>query len=116
MSKVISISPSTEEVYGELPETSYAELQGIVKAARSERIWRNTEMSQRIHWVMKLAHLLEQRKGIIARTMAEEMGKPLKAGRHEIDLAIKRIQAYGKQIPSFLDDEILYEDDKEKYY
>ncbi len=114
MSKVVSINPSTEEVYGELPETPYAELQGIVRAARTEHTWRNTEMSQRIHWVMKLTHLLEQRKEIIVRTMAEEMGKPLKAGRHEVDLAIKRIQAYCKQIPGFLEDEILFEDASEK--
>lgn len=114
MSKVFSINPSTEEVYGEMPETSYAEIHESVKTARVDHTWSNIEMNGRVHWMMKFTHLLEQRKEIIARTMTEEMGKPLKAGRHEVDLAVKRIQAYCKQIPGFLEDEIIFEDVVEK--
>lgn len=111
---MVSINPATEEIYGELPETSFSQLRDMVAAAKKESAWRRKSTGERVDEIIKLGHLLEQRKEIIARTMAEEMGKPLKAGRHEIDLAVKRIQAYCKQVPGFLDDEILFEDEKEK--
>ncbi|MBI2449229.1 aldehyde dehydrogenase family protein [Candidatus Pacearchaeota archaeon] len=100
--------------YGELEETSDSELQQIVSSARNDKIWANINIKKRVEIISKLIDLLEKNKEAIAHVMANEMGKPLKAGKHEIEIAKKRVIDYCDMIPEFIKDEILFEDNKEK--
>ena len=114
MGKVTSINPSTEEVYGELEESSASEINQKVKVARENHEWGKKKIEERVEVVRRLIDLLDSKKEELVRVMAMEMGKPLKAGRHEISIAQKRIFDYCAMIPSFISDEILFEDVKEK--
>ncbi len=114
MSKIISINPSTEEIYGEIDETPEEEIDKIIKEAKKEKNLSTLTAEKRAEIISHLIDLLDKNKDKIALVMANEIGKPLKAGRHEIEIAKKRIEAYCKKIPEFIADELLFEDNSEK--
>lgn len=114
MTKIIEINPSTEEIYKEFEITSFKEIDKIVKNASEEKNWKEKTISDRINIIKKIIPLLEQNKELFARTMANEIGKPLKAGRHELTIIKKRIEDYLIMIPEFLKDEVLFETKIEK--
>lgn len=114
MGKIVSINPMTEEVYGEIEETPAAELEKIVAAANGGASWRSLSANRRAEVVSHLADLLGENKEVLARTMAEETGKPLRAGRLEVELARRRVAADCAQVPAFIAPETLFEDETEK--
>ncbi len=114
MGKIVSINPTTEEIYGELEENSDIEIIEKVKMAREERNWSRSRIENRVEIVKGLVELLEESKEKIARVMAFEIGKPLKAGRHEIEIAKKRILDFCKIIPDFIKDNVLFDNNVEK--
>ena len=114
MTKVVSINPSTEEIYGELDESSASEINQKVKVVRENHEWGRKKIEERIEVVRKLIDLLDSKREELVRVMAMEMGKPLKAGRHEIEIAQKRISDYCNMIPSFISDEILFDSESER--
>ncbi len=114
MAKIVSINPTTEEVYGEVEETSVPELEEMVAAANGDLSWRCLSGGERAEVVSRLGDLLEENKEALARTMAEETGKPVKAGRLEVELAKRRVAAYCAQVPGFIAPETLFEDENEK--
>ncbi len=109
-----AINPSTEEVYGALEEFSFEEIEAAVKKAKMERMWADMPIEERKKIIMRFGEILEKRKEEIARVMAGEIGKPLKAGRHEIDIAKKRLEAFCSLVPDYIKDEINFEDENEK--
>lgn len=114
MPKVISINPATEEAYGVLEETPSSEIDKIVETMKKDSKWAKLKIEERVKIILKITGLLEENKEEISRMMAQEMGKAVKSGKHEVEITIKRIEAYCKQIPSFIEDEVLFEDEKEK--
>ncbi len=114
MAKIVSINPATEQVYGELDETSASELSEAVAAANSDASWRHLCAGERAEIVSHLVDLLDEHKEALAHTMAEETGKPVTAGRFEVDLTKRRVTAYCEQVPGFIASETLYEDEHEK--
>ena len=114
MGKVVSINPITEKVYGELEENSDTEIIKKVERAGEDRNWGRSRIEYRVEIILKFVELLEAGKEKIAKLMALEIGKPLKAGRHEIEIAQKRILDFCKIIPDFIRDEVLFGDENEK--
>ncbi len=112
--KIIGINPSTEETYKEFFSTPEKEIDKIVENAREERKWEEKNIEERINIIKKIIPLLEENKENFAKTMALEIGKPLKAGRHEVEIIKKRINDYCEMIPEFLKEEILFETETEK--
>lgn len=108
------INPATEELFGAIDETTPQELEQFVRLSKEDTSWRSKTITQRVEIIRKIVNLLEQQKEDIAHTMAEEMGKPLKAGRHEIEITRKRIEAFCRLVPEFISDEVLFEDENEK--
>ena len=76
--------------------------------------WADSTAENRAKIVTHLPKFLIQHKEELARAMASEIGKPLKAGRHEVVIASLRVEAFCKQIPEFLRSEIVFEDEKEQ--
>ena len=114
MSKLTLINPATEETFGELEEDSDFEIEEKIKKARESREWREKTAGERAEIILRFADLLEESREELAIIMANEIGKPLKAGRHEVEIAKKRLIDFCNMIPKFLEDEILFEDNKEK--
>ena len=114
MEKFIEINPTTEEIYKEFTSTSKEEINKIVENARQEKLWKQKSIEERINILKKILSILEQKKELFAKTMALEIGKPLKAGRHELTIIKKCIEDYLQMIPEFIKDEILFETETEK--
>lgn len=91
MARVISINPTTEEIFGELEEDSDSTIAEKVSNAMEDKSWGKKLVGDRARIIGRLVDLLEENKEDLARTMAMEMGKPIKAGRHEIDIAKKNV-------------------------
>ena len=73
------ISASTEEVMGRIPEGDYADVQAAVAAARRAFDgWAATPVAERAAFLKKIQEGLKARTDDIARTIAGEVGMPLK--------------------------------------
>jgi acyl-CoA reductase-like NAD-dependent aldehyde dehydrogenase len=114
MGKVVSVNPTTGEIFGVLEDSSNLILSEKIIKARNNLSWSKRSIVERVVIIEKFASLLGEYKEELARTMAMEMGKPLSLGRHEVEIAIKRVKEFCKMIPSFIEDEIIFEDEKEK--
>ena len=114
MGKIISVNPATEEIYGQLDESSDSGILEKVKIANENKEWAGRSVYERVEIISGLIDLLDFGKEEIARIAALEMGKPLKAGRHEVEITKKRIFDYCKLIPGYIDDELLFDSDIER--
>ena len=77
-------------------------------------LWSAITPTARAKIIAHLPRLLIKHREELSRVMASEIGKPLKAGRHEVVIASDRVMAFCKQIPGFLHDEIVFEDTHEQ--
>ncbi|MAD94292.1 MAG: NAD-dependent succinate-semialdehyde dehydrogenase [Rhodobacteraceae bacterium] len=103
------INPATEEVLGELPHASQADLDAALAAAdRGFKVWRATTPLARQIILNKAADLMEERKASIAQNIALDMGKPAGEASLEMDFVIGCLRwdaeqgkrNYGRLIPT----------------
>ncbi|HSL25539.1 MAG TPA: NAD-dependent succinate-semialdehyde dehydrogenase [Acidimicrobiia bacterium] len=81
-----SINPTTGEVIADYPEHSWEEVDSrLVAAHRAFSSWRRVPFTARGELMRAVAERLESRKEELARLMALEMGKPIAAGRAEVE-------------------------------
>jgi len=102
------INPATQEVLGELPLASAADLDRALKASASGfKIWRHVPAFERQQIMERAARLMEERKETLAENLTMEMGKPLNEARMEMDFTINVLRwyaeegkrAYGRLVP-----------------
>jgi succinate-semialdehyde dehydrogenase/glutarate-semialdehyde dehydrogenase len=92
------VNPATEEVLGELPLASNADLDRALEASRRGfREWKAMSALQRQAIMERAASLIEQRKEHIARTCTMEMGKPIAESRMEVDFVAGVTRWYGEE-------------------
>ncbi|MDW7710364.1 MAG: NAD-dependent succinate-semialdehyde dehydrogenase [Deferrisomatales bacterium] len=81
-----SVNPNTGRPIRSYPAASPAELERAVgEAGHAFRSWRRSGFPERSRCLREAARLLRARAGEYARLMAEEMGKPVRAGRAEAE-------------------------------
>ena len=81
-----SINPTTGELVAEYPDHTWSEVEArLENAQRAFKDWRRTPMATRADHMRRAAEGLEARKDEFARLMALEMGKPVTAGRAEVE-------------------------------
>jgi succinate-semialdehyde dehydrogenase/glutarate-semialdehyde dehydrogenase len=81
-----SINPTTGELVAEFPDHTWNEVEARLETAhRAFKDWRRTPIATRAEHLRRAAEGLEARKDEFARLMAMEMGKPVTAGRAEVD-------------------------------
>src|SRR5688500_18954572 len=101
-----SVNPMSGQVVREYPEASERELRNaLLEASCAFAGWRNVPMAQRAEKMRAAADRLDARKDELARLMALEMGKPLAAGRAEIEKCAAACRFYAEEAASFLADE-----------
>ncbi len=102
------INPATEEVLGQLPLASNADLdEAITAACDGFKIWRATPAVQRQQIMEKTARILEDRQDEMAENLTLEMGKPVGEAKMELDFTIAVLRwyaeegkrAYGRLVP-----------------
>jgi succinate-semialdehyde dehydrogenase / glutarate-semialdehyde dehydrogenase len=81
-----STNPATEEVVETYEEHTPDQVDALIAEAHSRHLeWRRTGFGHRAGILRAVAGLLEERRDDLARLMAVEMGKPVGAGRGEVD-------------------------------
>ncbi len=92
------INPATEEVLGEVPHASAADLDSALAAsADGFKVWRAKTPIQRQAVMEKAARLMEDRIDANARTLTMEMGKPLAEAKAELQFVIDCTRWYGEE-------------------
>ncbi len=94
----VVINPATEEVIGEVPHASAADLDDALSAsAEGFKVWRARTPLQRQVVMEKAARLMEERIDAMARTLTMEMGKPLGEAKAELQFVIDCTRWYGEE-------------------
>ncbi|HUF87451.1 MAG TPA: NAD-dependent succinate-semialdehyde dehydrogenase [Thermohalobaculum sp.] len=92
------LNPASEQVLGQVPHASAAELDMALEASREGfGLWRNTTPLKRQAVMEKAARILEERADAIARNLTMEMGKPLAEAKLELGFAIDVLRWYGEE-------------------
>ena len=103
------VDPATEEVVGELPVASTADLDEALEAAATAfPVWRDTPAYDRYGVLRRAADLLRERAGEIGRATTVEQGKPVAEAVGEVHGAADILdwfaeegrRVYGRIVPS----------------
>ncbi|WP_319446945.1 MULTISPECIES: non-phosphorylative glyceraldehyde 3-phosphate dehydrogenase TadD [unclassified Mycobacterium] len=105
------INPATGEVFTEVPDTSAAQLDGAVDAARDAATgWAATSLADRQKTVLALVEHVRANIDELARLVTLEQGKPLAKAAGEIDSGLRGLERYASwDIPV----EVIRDDDTE---
>jgi aldehyde dehydrogenase (NAD+) len=93
----------TGEVMGRVPAGNEKDIDAAVRAARGAfESWRETPVEKRAELLEKISGALKARSDELARTIAQEVGMPLKlAGRIQAGLPIANFANYSKLLREF---------------
>jgi len=98
-----SINPATGEVLEAFAATAPPELEQVLaRADAAWREWGQRAPGERAKLLSGVAGLLRERKARYARTMALEMGKPLRQGEAEAEKCAWACDYYAEHGPAFL--------------
>lgn len=111
-----SINPATGEVLETFEQTPAAELERILEGAvAAYQRWRHCSVAERAKPTREAARILRERKGAYARTMALEMGKPLKQGEAEAEKCAWACEYYAEHAQTFLAEQLRDTDASRSY-
>lgn len=111
-----SINPTTGGVVADYPEHSWDEVDArLVAAHRAFESWRRVSFEQRGKHMAAAAGLLDAHKDEFARLMAIEMGKPVAAGRAEIEKCAWVCRYYADEAGGMLADRLIPTEKSKSY-
>ena len=103
-----AINPATGETMHIYKEMAPAEVaQAITQAHDAFRLWKQTSMAERAQHMHQAAKLLRHQAPTYATLMAEEMGKPVRDGRAEVEKCAWVCDFYAEQAAQFLTPEVV---------
>lgn len=97
---IVSINPATGEPIKEYHEMTSAEVGRAIAAAHEAFLaWRRTTFAQRRELMKKAAAVLRAKAQSYGQLMSQEMGKPVRDGRAEVEkCAWVRVQCSGLRL------------------
>ena len=112
----VAINPSTGEEIRSYPTLTPAELKSALQRARKAfEAWRDTSFVERSSVLREVARRLRAEAPEHGRLMAEEMGKPVKAGQSEAEKCAWVCEYYADNAERFLADEEALTDARRSY-
>ena len=106
-----AINPSTGEAIATYDETTSEELElTISQVHEAFDSWRRVAFSERANLLNKAAGVLRENSEKYARVMTEEMGKPIRDARSEVEKCAWVCDYYAEKGESFLQPEIIETD------
>ncbi|MFD7416139.1 NADP-dependent succinic semialdehyde dehydrogenase [Kitasatospora purpeofusca] len=103
---IASVNPATGETLETFEPLDAAGLeQRLARAEEAFRTYRTTSFAQRAGLLRRAAELLDEDRETLARTMTEEMGKPIAAARAEAAKCAKAMRWYAENAEALLADE-----------
>ena len=113
---ITAINPVTGSEGKRYKEMDSREVREILDRTREVfEKWRDTGFPERAVRMKRAGKILRQRKEDYARLMADEMGKPLKQGRGEIEKCAWVCDYYADCAAKFLADEVMDSNAKKSY-
>jgi len=111
-----SINPFTGKTIATYPiDSNVMILDKLDRTREVQASWGAVRIEKKITLLEKLTVLLSERKGVFAKLMAEEMGKPISQGRSEIEKCIVCCNYYIAHSAHYLADEKIETDASESY-
>jgi len=113
---ISAINPATGETiktYDELTPQQVSEI--IENAYQAFQSWKNTSFKERSDLMKKAAQALRDNLEMHAKLMAEEMGKPITAGRAEAEKCAWVCDYYAENAEKFLQPELVETDASKSY-
>src|SRR3989449_823084 len=103
-----AINPTTGETINTYTEMAPAQVARAIAQAHDAFLnWRQTSMAERAHRMHQAAKLLRDQATAYALLMAQEMGKPVKDGRAEVEKCAWVCDFYAEQAAQFLMPEVV---------
>lgn len=98
-----AINPATGELLRDYQETASEQVLEIIEAAAAaQRRWRRLPVAERAAPLERAAALLRCRREELAHLAAQEMGKPIREGRAEVDKCAWVCEFYAAQAAAML--------------
>ena len=87
------INPYSKKVVSKYAHTSFQDLDDALNKAKDAfKISKNSPLSQRINWLRDVAKRLKKQKEDFAKTITDEVNKPIAFSRIEVDRCIETIE------------------------
>ena len=101
--QIQTINPATGKVLKYYTELNDEEVHYLINAAHIRYLaWQKTDFTSRKHLMLTLAGLLRKKQDEYALLMAQEMGKPVKEGKTEIEKCAWVCEHYAEHAESYL--------------
>lgn len=115
MSKIVSINPSTYEIFGEVEMSTEAEVkEAVSKAKKTQKEWSGLSLDKRIKIVSSFLDISKKYKEEIARLIAEETGRPLNnVLTGNVEGGFEYFESYLEKAPRYLAPQIVHKTKKE---
>jgi acyl-CoA reductase-like NAD-dependent aldehyde dehydrogenase len=105
-----NLNPATLEPLPEVPEdTAASAAEKVAKARAAQPAWAETPYEVRQGVVARFKALLVRERDRLARTLSEEMGKPLKQAQNELDATPARLDFFLAHTEQVLAEEVVAE-------
>lgn len=111
---ISSINPSTNEVLGEVTESTQKEVEQKVQAARKAlQPWKQLGIQGRARALRKVVEGLSNRQEEFALLISKEMGMPISQSVHDVAGSISYFNWYLDNAEKYLSPEVTFEDDNQ---
>src|SRR5881275_1608496 len=108
-------NPATGELIADLPEDgSFAVRQKYERARAAQPAWAATPIKQRVAAIRAFRDRIVAKHDAFARTLTQEVGKPIRQSKNELNGLLKRIDFFVAEAAGVLRDEKVYVDEKQK--
>jgi acyl-CoA reductase-like NAD-dependent aldehyde dehydrogenase len=115
LNQIKTINPSTGEILKEYTSMTKEEINGLVrKSKNSFRTWK-VGYEKRADHLYNAAHTIRKEKERLARVITEEMGKPIKESRSEIEKCAWAMEYFADNGQTFLTGEVLNTDARRSF-
>ena len=109
------VNPATGSVIADLPEDSPAAVRKkYVRARAAQPGWAATPIRRRIAAIAAFRERVTSMHETLARTLTQEMGKPIRQSRNELKGLLPRLDFFITEAERALQEEKVYADDKQK--
>jgi acyl-CoA reductase-like NAD-dependent aldehyde dehydrogenase len=109
------LNPASGAAIADIPEDgAFAVRKKYERARAAQPAWAATPIRKRVNAIRAFRDCITARHETLARTLTQEVGKPIVQSRNELNGLLKRIDFFIAEAARVLRDEKVYADDKEK--
>ncbi|HEV8257147.1 MAG TPA: aldehyde dehydrogenase family protein [Casimicrobiaceae bacterium] len=109
------LNPATDAVIADLPEDGAFAVRGKYERARAAQpAWAATPIKKRVAAIRAFRDRIVAKHDTLARTLTQEVGKPIRQAKNELTGLLKRIDFFVAEAARVLRDEKVYADEKQK--